>query len=324
MGGTVRSMFAVRTPSWHREETLLQDYPGREQAMKLAGHDWKAVEMPVLVQGRTENRAAEGWKAIVRRDTGAILSVVRSSYQIVQNDILWDLVDALVQQPRVKYDTAGVLADGATLWVNAVLDEPIRIPGDDSDTLPYIVGSTTHDGSGSVTAKSTMVRTVCVNTHQMAEAEARKRGTLFTFRHTRNVLDRIEEARKVIRGAKVAAEAYRDLACELGQLPITPAQHGLFLEQFIPLPPVAPGTLVSERVVSNVEAARLQVEKLFDGPTIPDAHRATGYGLFLAATEYLDHLRAYRSQDTYFTRCMLRTEPAKAGLAALIREVAAN
>lgn len=316
--------FCVRTPSWHGQEQLLADYPGREEAMRIAGHDFKVCEMPVLVQGRTTTKQADGFKALVHSKTGDILNIVRNSYEVVQNDVLWDVVDALVGQPEVKYDTAGILQGGSVLWVAALLDEPIRIPGDDSLSLPYIVASTTHDGSGALQACSTIVRVVCANTKQMADADSRKRGTAFTFRHTKNVHTRIDEAKDVIRGTRGAASAYLELSLELAQLPISPAQHRLFLEEFIPMPLGRAGVVVSERVVSNVEAARLSIEKLFDGPTIPEAHRSTGYGLFLAGTEYLDHLRGYRNADTYLGRTLLRSEPAKEGLAGLIRTVAAN
>lgn len=332
--------FCVRTPSWHGQETLLQDYPGREEAMKLAGHDFKVCQAPVLVQGKRENRPAsfsveglainpgepiaKGFKALLNGTTGDVLNIVRASYEVVQNEVLWDVVDALVGQPNVKYDTAGVLEGGAKLWVAAYLDEPFRIPGDDSLTLPYISAATTHDGSGSLRARSHVTRVVCANTDAMAESEARKHGTLFTFRHTKQVKTRIDEAIAVVRGTRTHANAYQELALSLASLPITPAQHRQFIEQFIPMPPVAAGVGISDRVVSNIEAARLKVELLFDGPTIPEAHRATGYGLLLAGVEYLDHLRGYRDPGSYIGRTLLRSEPAKEGLSNLIRLIAAN
>src|SRR5690242_8795690 len=38
--------FFVRVPAWHGLGTVLDDYPGREEAMRLAGHDWDIVELP--------------------------------------------------------------------------------------------------------------------------------------------------------------------------------------------------------------------------------------------------------------------------------------
>lgn len=314
--------FTVRKPAWHGLAIVLDEYPGREQAMKLAGHDFKVKEASrVMVQGRTEQREAKGFKALVHGTTGEILNVVRNTYTVVQNDVLWDVVDALVAQPNVKYETAGVLHEGAQLWVSAYLDEPIQIKGDDSISLPYISASTTHDGSGSLQARSHMERIICANTFEMAKGESAKLGTAFTFRHTKNVHARIEDAKAIIRGTRNAMASYVELANDLAEMRVSPQQHALFIEQLVPMPLVAPGLIVSERSVSNIQAARLKIEQLFDGPTIPEAHRSTGYGLFLAATEFLDHLRPYRNQATYLGRTLLRSEPAKDNLTKLIREV---
>ena len=39
--------FFVREPAWHGLGVVLQDYPGREEAMRLAGHDWDVLESEV-------------------------------------------------------------------------------------------------------------------------------------------------------------------------------------------------------------------------------------------------------------------------------------
>jgi len=65
------------------------------------------------------------------------------------------------------------------------------------------------------------------------------------------------------------------------------------------------------------------VRAIFDGPTIPEAHRNTAYGLVQAGIEYLDHLRSYRNSDTYLGRTLLRDEPLKRKLVPMVRELAA-
>ena len=73
---------------------------------------------------------------------------------------------------------------------------------------------------------------------------------------------------------------------------------------------------------SAVVRRRAKVNSLFFGPTIPDAHKLTGYGLFQAGVEYFDHLRAYRSKESYVKRTLLTNNPAKATLTRTIRELA--
>lgn len=328
--------FFVRKPAWHELGVVLQDYPGREEAMKLAGHDFAIVERPIVVVGKERGpdepapltidgkgygaKRADGWKALVHNKTGAILNVTRESYGVVQNEVGWDIVDAIVNQPNVRYETGLTLKEGAVCSVLAWLDEPVQIPGDDSPILPFVNVSWTHDGSGAVQARSTSIRTVCWNTQSAAELEGKRLGTEFTFRHTKNVMQRIEDAKMAIRGIRAQHEEYVELARELATTPITTEQRELFVSQFLPLPPEA---LISDRVAKNVEEARAAVRGILRGPTVPEAHRFTAYGLQLAGVEYLDHLRGYRNRETLFGRQLLRNEPAKGKLVKLIREVAA-
>ncbi len=316
--------FAVREASWHRQENLLSDFPTREEGMQLAGHNFTLIEQNVGtitedMLGFQSTTPLSGWKAISRSDTGKVLHVTKDSYTIIPNEVGWDIVDAL-GGAGAKYETGMTLKDGAVCLVCVWLDEPVTVTGDDSATLPYGVVRWTHDGSGSLVCRSTSVRVVCANTDEASAFQARKLGTEFSFRHTKNALDRIEDAKLAIRGIRTAHDEYIELAEELAAIPITLGQRELFVSQLLPVPPEA---LVSDRVLRNVEEARTSVRNLFAGPTIPEAHKLTAYGLRLAGVEYLDHLRGYRNKDTYVGRQLLRTEPAKAKLATLIREVVA-
>ena len=49
MPANIESMFSVRQMPWHREGTVLPDYPGSwEEARKLAGLDWEPVTTAAL------------------------------------------------------------------------------------------------------------------------------------------------------------------------------------------------------------------------------------------------------------------------------------
>ena len=319
--------FAVREPAWHGLGVTLPDYPGRETAIKLAGHDFTVVERPVSIEvpvgdeGESIAIAAEGWKALLREDTNKVFNVVRDSYQIVQNEVLWDIVDAIVDQPNVKYETAGVLKGGALLWVLAWLDEPVTISGDNSPIYPFVLVSTTHDGSGAAKARTVSVRVVCWNTYSAADYQAKNSGLEFTFRHTKNVGDKIEDAKRALSGARVQHQEFVELAEELQAIKLNEKQVELFVTSFLPSPQDV-GEIVSDRVVSNIEEARAAVRHILNGETISEGIRGTGYGAFQAGIEYLDHIRSYRSNETLFNRSLVRSEAAKGKLATLVREVA--
>src|SRR5262245_37871953 len=311
--------FSVREPMWHGLGEVLDEYPGREEAMRLAGHDFTVIERPIQVVGNHSTIEAEGWKALVKSGSTTLLNVVKQSYGVVQNDTLWDIVDALVGLPGVKYETAGVLKEGAVLWVLALLDEPYTVTGDNTQIYPYICSSTTHDGSGACKAQATSIRVVCWNTYSAAAQQSKASGREFTFRHTKKVMERIEDAKMALAGVRASHDAFMQLSEDLARVALRQDQVKLFIENLIPMPPEA---MISDRVISNVEGARGQVQSYLDGPTTADAHRQSGYGLFQAAIEYLDHGRKAQSIGSKFGRSVLRQEPAKEKLVKLIHACA--
>lgn len=314
--------FFVREAAWHGEGTVLADYPGREEAMTLAGHDFDVVERPLEVVGNTMNRAAKGWKALLKSGTGDLLHVAKDTYEVIQNSEMYDLAELLFDQ-GFQYDAGVTLNEGASCALTLLLDEPIQIQGDDTVTLPYGVLRWAHDGTAAGSVQSGAIRVVCMNTYRASEAEGKKLGTEFTFRHTKNVKDRIEDAKAAVQGTRAAFSAYREAMEALASIEVSPAQRDLFVSEIIGDKGgiVSLSATVSDRVKNNLEGERAKINSLFLGSTIPEAHALTGYGLFQAGVEYFDHLRAFRSHDSYVKRSLLTPNPAKASLQRTIHEL---
>jgi phage/plasmid-like protein (TIGR03299 family) len=326
--------FFVRTPAWHGEGTVLDAYPGREEAMRLAGHDFRIVEKPLDICGKHSYSRAYGWKALLRSGTGELLNVAKASYEVIQNDVAYDLAEILFDQ-GFQYD-AGVTLDGGKFCaLTLLLDEPITIRGDNSATLPYGVFRWGHDGSTSFTVESGAIRVVCMNTFRASEASAKARGTQFTFKHTKNVMGRIEEAKEAIHGTREAFSAYVELANELADLRVTPAERDLFVSVIIGDieldkdgrqigAPISLRRDTPPRTRTNTENARTKVLGTFVSDTIPEEHALTGYGLLQAGVEYFDHLRGTRGEGGYVKRTLLEPNAAKASLADTIRTICAG
>lgn len=326
--------FFVREPAWHGEGIVLQDYPGRAEAQRLAGHDFRVVERPIAVAGRESWKQFDGWKGLIHSTTGELLNVARDTYEVIQNDTAYDIAELLFDQ-GFQYETGITLDEGKLCALTLRLDEPVVIRGDDTVTLPFGCLSWSHDGSGSLRVRSGAIRQVCANTVAASEAEGKRLGTEFTFRHTKNVKARIEDAKKAVKGTRAAFQVYRDAMHALAKIELTPQQRDLFVSVIvgdieldkdgrqIGLPvSVRPDS--TSRVKANIDNERAKVLSLFmGGETIPEAHALTGYGLFQAGVEYFDHLRAFRSHDSYVKRTLLSDNPAKATLGRTIRAVAA-
>jgi phage/plasmid-like protein (TIGR03299 family) len=356
--------FFVEESAWHKMGIVVPVPPAtREEAVRLAGHDYTVVAVPngnlerqplteaeflTMKLDREQDIARVGgvWfgykpnpdkKGLEISQPGGPLdgnqlNVVNESLAIIQNEIAYDFADALTDLGFVRW--AGItLRDGAECALTFKLLEPIQISGDDSLALPFFVLNWAHDGSGALKGRSTTVRAVCWNTVSMGEAEGKRLGTDFTVRHTSNWEDRVEDAKKAIKGARASIEAYREVMEEFASQPITKADRDLFtqalvLDQSIPsvsrYKAAAASGGASTRVQGNVEKAIEKVDGLFAGNTIPDDHKFTAYGLHLAGVEYLDHVRKAVTEASHVGRSLLRDEPAKARLTPLIRNIVAE
>ena len=325
MPANVESMFSVRQMPWHREGTILQDYPDTwAEARTLAGLAWDPVTAPVYApvginpDGTAHYEPIAGWKTITRSDTGAVLAISKDSYTVIDHGEMGEIIEAVLAQPNVKWETAGVLDGGRAVWCLALLDEPVDLTGDDSPTLPYLAITNRHDGTAACALRATAVRIVCANTFRAAELEGERTGATFSFIHRSSWRARIEEARKAVTGARAEMHRYTELATELLGIPVSPKQRELFITEFIPLPPQG---LVTDRVARNVEEARQALRMILESKTTEQvAH--TAYGLVQAAGEYLDHVRTARSWETRLNRTLIRPEPLKHRALTLIREVA--
>ena len=330
-------MFSVRIAPWHMgmgtNVILLDTAPETRMArIEAAGHGFTVEESDVfrrLVSEPTPQNGfskvasfpkVEGWKMLYRSDNGDILHVAKDSYTVVQNIVGHELFEALSKGATLEDGTGGSVRGGALCYLSARLDEPQLVDGDTSPIYPYVVITWAHDGSGALQARRTQVRPVCWNTISFGEAEAKRTGRNFTFRHTKNVTARIEDAKRVIDGAREDSNAFIELANELAGISVSDEQRELFIRTFVPAPAAK---VISDDVMDNINEARALVRGVFDSPTMPEAHRNTAYGLVQAGVEYLDHLRGYRNADTYLGRTLLRDEPLKKALVPMVRKLVA-
>ena len=324
MPANIESMFSVRQMPWHREGTIVQDYPGSwTEARTLAGLDWDPVTTEVYAvtginpDGTEHYEPIEGWKSISRSDTGAVLSLNKDTYTVIDHGEMGEIVEAVLAQPNVQWETAGVLDGGKAVWCLALLDEPITLPGDDSPTLPYLAITNRHDGTAACALRATAVRIVCANTFRAAELEGERTGTTFSFVHKSGWRNRIDEARKAVTGAQREMRRYAELATELLAIRITPAQRELFITEFIPKPPEG---LITDRVARNVDEAApgaaddLRVQD--DRAGRPHRLRP-GPGRWRVPRPRTDR----RSWETRLNRTLIRPEPLKHRALSLARDI---
>lgn len=265
---------------------------------------------------------ASGHQAIVRDDNWGLLATPTDSFKLIYHSQMGELLEAYSEAWRkagaeVKFETAGSVRGGAMVWALVWLDEPYHAPGDSSPTYPFATLLNAHDGSAACKLLPTQVRVVCWNTWKAAEAEGERTGNQVVLRHAGNVDQRVEDAKASLGTMRDEAKAWGLLAADLAGININDAVVATFLDEFIPVPEGA-----SERT----RASRLERQATFmrlynDSPTCNELP-TTAYKLIQAAGEYVDHLRPFRSPDTYLARTMFSNEPIKGNLVRRVRELA--
>lgn len=202
------SFFSVKEKAWHGLGQIVQDYPTSAEAIRHAGLDYEVEKSPLYTKGSGIVQIAEGIVvqdteieipthfANIRTDNNKVLGVVGRDYHIVQNKDAFIFFDAIVGGGSgILYETAGALGQGERIFITAKLPNYIRIGNSDDVIEKYIFLTTSHDGSGSITAAFTPIRIVCQNT---LNASLRNMSNVLRIKHTAGVKERISDAHKVM------------------------------------------------------------------------------------------------------------------------------
>lgn len=328
------SGFVVRVPAWHGLSTVLEAAPTDwAEARRIGGLEWEPEAAPLYrIAARRTSPAdiqlpdgqfmvlIEGQKAMVRNDTGEELGVVGKDFTPVLNETMGELLEAFVgADGAAQYETAGSAMGGRIVYATVKLDEPFRIIGDESLTYSMAAFLNGHDGNLSTKVLPLDFRVVCANTANAAAMLGDRTGLQYVFRHTATITERLEEVKGALANMRAEGLKYREVCNQLAVVKMSDGQITEAIERFVNMPKAGTST---ERVRDNAAEAVSTIKGYLSGPTTSDDHRRSAYGLFQAMTEYLDHGRAYKNQDTYVRRTLLTTEGGKTKALRLVTKVA--
>ena len=242
MAALVESMFYTRVTPWHGMGIKVEDSPTSEDAIRLAGLEWKVEQREMFL--------ADGSKvpdafANVRNDNNKVLGIVGNRYSIVQNSEAFSFTDSLIGE-GCQYETAGSLREGKQIWLLAHLPEAIQIAGD--DVMPYLCFTNTHDGTGSVKVFTTGIRVVCNNTLNQALNTAKR---TWSVRHTGSIEDKLAEATETL---SLANNYMAELKKECEALALKPINNDKVIEFIKYVVPEEEG--VTQRQHANITEIR--------------------------------------------------------------------
>jgi len=277
---------------WHGLGTEVKGLMDTREAMRKASLDWTVAKVPLAtapyVGGLFDKPIPGGlyvpdYYATVREDTNEVLGVVGTQYSVFQNWQMFDFIDALLQEKCSVVEVCGSLRRGKLVWALLKLPGHIRVNKTDDISLKYLLLTNSHDGSTSFRVLFTLVRVVCWNTLSAALERGERQGV--HIRHTRNMQDKVDEARRVLGLANEQYDRMGHVVDRLAKYRPGTVKVKKFLEDLLP---------VDERKDEHwrmiVKKQRGRVFELFQTGQGQDIRGVKGsaWALVNAVTEHVD------------------------------------
>lgn len=293
MSAEVETMFYTRVAPWHGLGTCVENAPGSQEALKVAGLDWKVVQKPIFTE---EGQLVGGFKANIRDRDNQILGVVTDRYKVVQNEEAFAFTDQLLGE-GVTYETAGSLQGGRRTWILAKLPQRYIISGD--EITPYLVFMNSHDGTGAIKAAMTPIRVVCQNTLNLALSNAKRS---WSANHVGNINGKLDDARYTLLYAdKYMAELGRSID-RLNQIRLSDQKVYEYINALFPLADNA-----TEQQKKNLLRMKEDVKaRYFEAPDLKHIGK-NGYRFVNAVSDFATHSKPLRERRTYRENLFSRT-----------------
>ena len=284
MSANVESMFYVRVAPWHGLGVCVEEALDSREALKQSGLDWTVEQRPIMA----DYNIIPGYKANVRQSDGKVLGVVTVRYKVVQNQEAFAFTDALLGE-GVKYETAGSLSDGKKIWILAKLPDKYIIEGEQID--PYLVFSSSHDGSGAIKVCMTPIRVVCQNTLNLALSSARR---MWSTIHVGDLAAKMDEAHNTL----LLAEKYMGkLGTEISRLSkIKLPDHKVMEYIDLLLPMDAQSTELHRKNIARIREDMKM--RYFDAPDLHHVGK-NAYRFLCAVSDFATHAKPLRETANY-------------------------
>lgn len=191
MPAMVSSMYAVKVPSWHNQEVLLNDAPKSvRESLIAAGQDWDVLEEKLYDKDGKEIGLG---KLVRRSDTMDALSIIGAQTHTIQNRVAFGFLQPYLDTNQIVLETAGCLDEGRKVWTLARINRPeVEIVKGDY-VRKYLLISNSHDNTMSVKVGFTPVRVVCWNTLSAAVFGKDANKAITSVRHSKQVVEKVED-----------------------------------------------------------------------------------------------------------------------------------
>lgn len=256
-----------------------------KEVMQRAGLDWSVSSRKLYL---SDGSPIPGVKANVRSTDNKVLGIVGPDYKIVQNAEAFSFMDQVLGE-GVTYETAGALKGGRRVWVLAHIPGEYKFVEDKAD--PYILFSTTHNGSGAIKVCLTPIRVVCMNTLNLAIKTATRSWSIV---HKGLMDQKIANAKNTLIASKEYMGALCDEMVNLNEIKLTDTQVYDYVKKLIPMP-LDP----SEVTRRNVSSKRTELMDRYElAPDLAHVDRSA-YRFVNAVSDFATHSTPLRARSNY-------------------------
>ena len=303
------SFFSVKEKAWHNLGQIVQDYPTSAEAIRFAGLDYEVEKRKLfspLSDNNLKNIEVPNYYSTIRSDSNTVLGIVGKDYQIVQNREAFTFFDSIVGGDGILYETAGALGNGERIFITAKLPNYIQV-GKDDLIEKYLFLTTSHDGSGSITAAFTPIRIVCANT---LNAALRNQTYTVRIRHTSNAKQRLEQAHKVMGIADKLSQQLENIFNQWTKIRIADNEVKKLIQYALAPNKEILKNLQQDKNEKLSSCFKNMVESAYqyamDNPTqLMNTTKGTVFGAYNAVTGYFQNVRNYKNEEAKLTSLLM-------------------
>lgn len=306
----LRGFTEKRGNAWHYSASLQgaesNHYDGAIPVADLHRRlfDWEALPKPLYVDNNGTMVELPGNVAWVRSDTNDVMGIHSAKYAGHQyGEWLVNNVETMIDGD-LAVASAGLLKNGAVAWVQ--IETPENVVAAGGVTIrPFIMATTSFDGSIATTYKQGYTDVICDNTRA---AFLRESTPTFRIKHTRNSSFKALEARDALSIIFAETEEFAAEIAALINVEVSDTQWSEFIQAHVPIEAGAKG-----RGTTMAENKRAEITGLYRGNEMVKPWEGTAWGVVQAVNTYTHHVASVRASTNRFERNMLRAAKGEIG-----------
>jgi phage/plasmid-like protein (TIGR03299 family) len=263
----------------------------------------KFLNVPVGLVDVVPTQVVPGYYATMRQDNRAVLGVVKSRYNVMQNIQAFDWIDAILGQDGACISSAGALYGGRMTWICVDLGGFDVLPGDEIRKHILIVNS--HDGTSNLVVQMLPFRLVCQN---ILNFHGLKSGSEeLKVRHSKGMFKKLEVAKDTFIQAHRNFDNVAKIYQEFSNVIVTPQQQKDIIYNALSVPEgevqaffqsgqraEEEGNYKSPQWVNQV----VDIERAIEAGPGNEFGKGSIWSIYNGLTYYYDYLRHVRGESS--------------------------